>query len=163
MEAVKSIVMVCLGNICRSPVAEGIMRAKLADYNLNIKVDSAGTSNYHIGENPDPRSSRNALKNGINISTLKARQFSVKDYDSFDVIYVMDEQNKNDVLGLARNADDQAKVKLLLSELPDASHISVPDPYFGGEAGFQLVFDLLNQACESVAKKLSQQTTSIKQ
>ena len=163
MKEVKSILMVCLGNICRSPVAEGIMRNKLEIFSLNIQVDSAGTSNYHIGENPDTRSAKNALKNGLDISMLKARQFKVEDFDYFDLIYVMDEQNKSDVLSLARNTTDQLKVKLILSELPNSSYKSVPDPYFGGEAGFQLVFDLLNKACENVAQKCANQTITLPQ
>jgi protein-tyrosine phosphatase len=163
MKEVKSILMVCLGNICRSPVAEGIMRNKLEIFNLNIQVDSAGTSNYHIGENPDTRSANNALKNGLDISMLKARQFKVHDFDNFDIIYVMDEQNKIDVLSIARNENDKSKVKLILSELPNSSYKSVPDPYFGGEAGFQLVFDLLNKACENVAQKCANQTITLPQ
>jgi protein-tyrosine phosphatase len=163
MKEVKSILMVCLGNICRSPVAEGIMRNKLENFKLNIEVDSAGTSNYHIGENPDARSAKNALKNGIDISNLKARQFKAEDFDYFDIIYVMDEQNKSDVSSLARNTTDQSKVKLILSELPNSTYKSVPDPYFGDEAGFQLVYDLLNQACENVAHQLSNQSISIQQ
>lgn len=163
MKDIKKILMVCLGNICRSPLAEGIMRSKLEAIDIPFEVDSAGTSNYHIGENPDARSVKNALKNGIDISNLKARQFVVKDFDQFDIIYVMDENNKSDVLSLARNEQDVAKVKLILSETPKSAHKSVPDPYFGGEAGFQLVFELLDQACEIVAQKLSNHTISIKQ
>ncbi len=163
MKEVNNILMVCLGNICRSPVAEGIMQSKLDQYNLNITVDSAGTSNYHIGENPDVRSTKNALKNGIDISKLISRQFKADDFGRFDIIYVMDEQNKIDVLSLARNENDKSKVKLMLSELPNSSHKSVPDPYFGGEEGFQLVFDLLSQACENVALKLAHQVNLQKQ
>jgi protein-tyrosine phosphatase len=163
MKQVHKILMVCLGNICRSPVAEGIMRSKLEETDLTFEIDSAGTSNYHIGENPDARSVKNAIKNGIDISKLKARQFKVTDFDYFDMIYVMDENNKSDVLSLARNEQDVAKVKLILSELPKASYKSVPDPYFGGEAGFQLVFELLDEACESVAQQLLNKTISIKQ
>ncbi len=163
MKEVNNILMVCLGNICRSPVAEGIMQSKLDQYNLNITVDSAGTSHYHIGENPDVRSTKNALKNGIDISKLISRQFKADDFGRFDIIYVMDEQNKIDVLSLARNENDKSKVKLMLSELPNSSHKSVPDPYFGGEEGFQLVFDLLSQACENVALKLAHQVNLQKQ
>ncbi len=159
MKEVNNILMVCLGNICRSPVAEGIMQSKLDAYNLNVNVDSAGTSNYHIGENPDHRSTKNALKNGIDISKLISRQFKADDFARFDIIYVMDEQNKIDVLSLARNENDKSKVKLMLSELSDSSYKSVPDPYFGGEAGFQLVFDLLSEACENVAQSLAHQAT----
>jgi protein-tyrosine phosphatase len=163
MKQVNNILMVCLGNICRSPVAEGIMRNKIENFNLNIQVDSAGTSNYHLGENPDPRSAKNALKNGIDINKLIARQFKVHDFDNFDIIYVMDEQNKIDVLSIARNENDKSKVKLILSELPNSSYKSVPDPYFGGEAGFQLVYDLLNKACENVAQKCANQNITLQQ
>jgi protein-tyrosine phosphatase len=163
MKEVKSILMVCLGNICRSPVAEGIMRSKLEKATLSVKVDSAGTSNYHIGENPDLRSAKNAAKNGLDISHLKARQFQIQDFENFDIIYVMDEQNLRDVLALTTNPAHQKKVKLILSELPHTSHKNVPDPYFGGEVGFQLVFDLLDEACHHVAQKITQQTLSIKQ
>ena len=163
MQVIKSILMVCLGNICRSPVAEGVMRSKLEKYKLNIKLDSAGTSNYHIGENPDQRSVKNASKNGIDISHLKARQFKENDFNEFDIIFVMDEQNKKDILSLAKNKEDQEKVKLILNESSITSHINVPDPFFGDEAGFQLVFELLDQACESMAQKLSNQIIYLKQ
>lgn len=160
---IQKILMVCLGNICRSPVAEGIMRAKLAQYGLPVEVDSAGTSNYHTGENPDQRSIRNAAKNGIDICKLKARQFQVSDFDAFDVIYVMDNQNFNDVLGMARNEADKNKVKLILSELSSHQVKHVPDPYFGGEDGFQTVFNLLDEACENITRSISNQSKLIKQ
>lgn len=155
--------MVCLGNICRSPVAEGILREKLKNYKLDITVDSAGTSNYHVGENPDKRSIANAAKNKLDISQLKARQFEVEDFNRFDLIFAMDENNLKDIISLARNEDDKNKVKLLLAEHSKNGLSAVPDPYFGGENGFQLVFDLLNESCEHLAKKLHQETNSIKQ
>lgn len=155
--------MVCLGNICRSPVAEGVMKSKLNKYNLSIHVDSAGTAAYHIGENPDHRSIKNARKNGVDISQLIARQFEVADFNRFDRIYVMDAQNLKDVLHLAPTKADQLKVKLLLSELKNSSFKEVPDPYFGGEEGFQLVFDLLDDACDVVAKKNASEQNLIKQ
>lgn len=163
MSEVKSILMVCLGNICRSPVAEGVMKSKLNKYNLSIHVDSAGTAAYHIGENPDHRSIKNARKNGVDISQLIARQFEVADFNRFDRIYVMDAQNLKDVLHLAPTKADQLKVKLLLSELKNSSFKEVPDPYFGGEEGFQLVFDLLDDACDVVAKKIASEQNLIKQ
>jgi protein-tyrosine phosphatase len=163
MSEVKSILMVCLGNICRSPVAEGVMKSKLNKYNLSIHVDSAGTAAYHIGENPDHRSIKNARKNGVDISQLIARQFEVADFNRFDRIYVMDAQNLKDVLHLAPTKADQLKVKLLLSELKNSSFKEVPDPYFGGEEGFQLVFDLLDDACDVVAKKNASEQNLIKQ
>lgn len=157
----KKILMVCLGNICRSPVAEGIMRSKIEKLNLNILVDSAGTSSYHIGENPDKRSTKNAAKNGVDISKLKARQFSVSDFDAFDIIYTMDSSNYGDVLSLARNKEDVKKVKLILDELYPNSGMNVPDPYFGGEQGFENVFLLLNNACEVIAQKLLIETENV--
>ncbi|MCC6252680.1 MAG: low molecular weight phosphotyrosine protein phosphatase [Bacteroidia bacterium] len=154
--------MVCLGNICRSPLAEGIMREKLKQRKLEIYVDSAGTSSYHIGENPDRRSITNALKNGVDISKLIARQFKVTDFNGFDVIYAMDKQNMKDILKLSRNSEDAAKVKLLLDELDNTNFNEVPDPYFGGEDGFQLVFDLVNEACEKIAEKLQHEMNNYK-
>ena len=155
--------MVCLGNICRSPVAEGIMRSKLKALDLNMMVDSAGTSNYHIGEAPDSRSVKNAAKNGIDISQLKARQFQVDDFDRFDIIYAMDEQNRIDILSKARNDGDKIKVKLMMQALENESQINVPDPYFGTEVDFQLVFDLLNKSCETSAISLSKKINTLKQ
>jgi protein-tyrosine phosphatase len=156
MKQVKNILMVCLGNICRSPVAEGVMRAKLLKYNLPIHVDSAGTANYHVGENPDPRSIANATKNGIDISKLKARQFHVKDFESFDIIYVMDENNLNTLMAMAPGKLYQQKVRLILQEHADSKYKIVPDPYYGIEKDFQLVFDLLDEVCEQIASNLQQ-------
>ena len=151
-----NILMVCLGNICRSPVADGIMRKKAKVHNLKIKVDSAGTSGYHNGENPDRRSQQNALKNGVDISNLISRKFTVEDFDDFDLIYVMDSSNQRDVLSLSRNENDRNKVSLILNELYPGENRSVPDPYFGGEDGFENVFRMLDEACEKIALKLLQ-------
>lgn len=148
------ILMVCLGNICRSPVAEGIMRKKIAEKKLNAMVDSAGTSNYHIGEAPDLRSQKNALKNGIDISMLRGRQFSEKDFSAFDIILTMDASNYQNVLALAKTKLEKDKVNLILNHLDDLDSNEVPDPYFGGEEGFQNVFDLLDKACEKIASQL---------
>ncbi len=150
--------MVCLGNICRSPLAEGILRAKTEKLGLNVKIDSAGTSNYHIGEHPDKRTVLNAMNHGIDVSKLKARQFIVDDFDAFDRIFVMDSSNYSDVISLARNNDDKRKVELLLNCVYPMSNMSVPDPYFGGEQGFENVYILLDKACELIAESL--QTTS---
>ncbi|WP_166964438.1 low molecular weight protein-tyrosine-phosphatase [Yeosuana marina] len=146
------ILMVCLGNICRSPLAEGILRSKLPDD--KYIVDSAGTANYHIGATPDKRSIAVAKKYGIDISNLKGRQFSVKDFDDFDVIYVMDESNYNNVLSLARNEHDSSKVKLILNEVYPNKNFDVPDPYYGGEQGFENVYNMLNEACTRIADRL---------
>jgi protein-tyrosine phosphatase len=148
------ILMVCLGNICRSPVAEGIMRQKIEQKKLNATVDSAGTANYHVGENPDPRSQKNALKNGVDISKLITRQFTVKDFEDFDYIYVMDQSNYNNVLALAKHEDQENKVSLILDGINGIAVKEVPDPYYGDEKGFQLVFDLLDKACEQIANNI---------
>lgn len=142
--------MVCLGNICRSPLAEGVMRHKLEEYSIQAEVDSAGTSAYHIGENPDPRSQENALSHGINISKLQARQFIQEDFDSFDLIFAMDKSNYNNIKKLARCSEDMEKVDFLLNESNQGMNLEVPDPYFGGEKGFETVYQLINEACEAV-------------
>ncbi len=149
-----SVLMICLGNICRSPLAEGILRSKIEKAGLTIIVDSAGTSNYHIGEQPDKRSIANAKKHGIDISKLKARQFTKADFDRFDYIYVMDESNYNNVLSLARTEADIKKVDLILNKISPENKVSVPDPYFGGEEGFEHVFQLLDKACENIVESL---------
>ncbi len=151
--------MVCLGNICRSPLAEGIFRDKLNKYGLNekITVDSAGTSNYHIGQNPDFRSTANAKKHGINISELIGRQFTKEDFDQFDRIYAMDNSNYDNIIALSRNEKDTNKVDLILNVLNPGKNQAVPDPYFGGEQGFENVFNLLDLACEELVINLKQQ------
>jgi protein-tyrosine phosphatase len=149
----QKILMVCLGNICRSPLAEGIMLKLIADNNLDISVDSAGTSNYHVGEQPDKRTINNAKKHGVDLSPLRARQFKASDFDQFDIIYVMDKSNRSNVLALAANEQHQQKVKLLLSEIDSNEVLEVPDPYFGGEQGFEDVFHLVYKACEVIVKK----------
>jgi protein-tyrosine phosphatase len=145
--------MVCLGNICRSPLAEGILKSKVNS--TNIFVDSAGTGNYHIGGLPDDRSIVVAEKYNINITDQRCRQFSVGDFDKFDVIYVMDNSNKRDVLSLARNENDKLKVKMILNELFPNENVDVPDPYTGGLNGFEQVFNMLDKACTVVAEKIS--------
>ena len=145
------ILMVCLGNICRSPLAHGILESKLpAD---EFYVESAGTGDYHIGSPPDPRSIKVARENGIDISSQQCQQFKVSDFDTFDIIYVMDESNFNNVVKLARAQYDSAKVKLIL-ENTNSLVSEIPDPYFGEEKDFQHVFTLLNDACGAIAKKL---------
>jgi protein-tyrosine phosphatase len=143
-----SILMVCLGNICRSPLAEGILRTKTQKYNLPIHIDSAGTSNFHIGDKPDKRSIANAQRHHIDISMLRARQFSAKDFDIFDYILVMDSNNYNDVVKQARNEKDKEKVNMILNYSYPQSNMAVPDPYYGGEDGFEEVFQLLDKACD---------------
>ncbi|PWG06267.1 low molecular weight protein-tyrosine-phosphatase [Polaribacter aquimarinus] len=146
------ILMVCLGNICRSPLAEGILQSKVnAD---TVFVDSAGTAAYHIGNKPDERSIDVAAKYGLNIRNQRARKFSVSDFDEFDMIYAMDESNYQNILDVARNKDDEQKVQLILNESNPNSNLNVPDPYYGGNQGFENVYKMLDEACEIIAKKL---------
>jgi len=140
--------MVCLGNICRSPLADGLLRRKVAENNLDVTVDSAGTSGYHTGEGPDKRMTQTASLRGTDIGFLRARQFSSADFDLFDLIYVMDRSNLENVLKLARNEKDKQKVKLMLDEA------EVPDPYFGGQDGFDHVYDLLDSATDTIIDKI---------
>lgn len=150
----KRILFVCLGNICRSPMAEGIFRQKLRELNLAVETDSAGTGDWHVGDPPDARMQETAKGRGIDISDLRGRQFTQDDFDDFDHIYVMDESNRENVLKLARDENDRAKVEMMLNTIYPGENISVPDPYFGGPQGFEHVFDLLDRAAVEVLKKL---------
>ncbi len=141
--------MVCLGNICRSPLAEGILRSKIDPE--RVEVDSAGTAGYHIGEAPDRRSVAVARKNNIDISNLRGRQFEVMDFDRFDRIYVMDQSNYDNVIRMARNKDDRKKVMLILNLNNPRSDKEVPDPYYGGAEGFDKVYQMLDEACDIIA------------
>ena len=144
--------MVCLGNICRSPLAEGILKNKTQ--NLDVYVDSAGTASYHVGNLPDSRSIEIANKNGIDLTDQRARQFSEKDFDDFDKIYAMDTNNYSNIISLARNQSDRDKVDVILNELTPKSYDSVPDPYYGAGDGFQIVYDMLDNACDAIVRKL---------
>lgn len=146
--------MVCLGNICRSPLAEGIMRQKIDKYKLTAQVDSAGTIANHVGHAPDKRSIANGLKHNVDISALRARLFNESDFENFDLIFVMDRSNYKNVIGMARNIDDKKKVNLILNELYPRTDLEVPDPYFGDEEGFEKVYHLLDLACENIARNL---------
>lgn len=148
------ILMVCLGNICRSPLAEGILRQKAEQKGLNITIDSAGTSNYHVGEHPDSRTIKNANRHGIDVSMLRARQFGIYDFDDFDVIFAMDSSNYSDIVSLARNQSDKRKVEMILNRVYPNTNMSVPDPYFGGEQGFENVYILLDKACDVIIESL---------
>lgn len=147
------VLMVCLGNICRSPLAEGILKSKVDT--TQIVIDSAGTGNYHIGKLPDSRSIKTAKNHGIDITDQRCRQFTVDDFDAFDVIYVMDNSNKRNVLSLARNENDVQKVKMIMNELFPDENVDVPDPYTGGLYGFENVYQMLDKACDIIVEKLS--------
>ncbi|TMU56831.1 low molecular weight protein-tyrosine-phosphatase [Flagellimonas algicola] len=146
------VLMVCLGNICRSPLAEGILRSKTDE--AAVFVDSAGTAGYHVGNAPDERSIAVAQKHGIDISHQKCRKFSADDFQEFDVIYVMDLSNFSNVLRLANDKAEEKKVKLLLDEI-DLGFNEVPDPYYGGPDGFENVYQMVDMACEVIAQKIS--------
>ena len=144
----KKILMVCLGNICRSPLAEGILQSKVNE--ALVYVDSAGTAAYHVGNLPDERSIAVAKQYGIDISKQQARKFTEKDFLKFDIIYAMDKSNYQYIISLATNDKDLEKVKMILNEsLPDKNY-SVPDPYYGGQTGFEEVYKMLNEACDSI-------------
>ena len=145
------VLMVCLGNICRSPLAHGIMEHLVKEKELNWEVDSAGTGNWHIGQAPDRRSIAIAKKYGIDISNQCCRQFSVYDFDSYDRIYVMDKMNLRDVLNLARNDKDRAKVKLLLDKE------IVPDPYYEDDQ-FDPVYKMIEKGCRDILNQELNQT-----
>ena len=144
--------MVCLGNICRSPLAEGILKSKI-DSN-NVYVDSAGTGHWHIGNKPDLRSIEVAKKHQLDITDQRGRQFSKQDFDDFDYIFVMDNSNKKDVLSIARNDSDKEKIHLILNEIFPNENMDVPDPYYGGSEGFQNVYRMLDLSCDSIANRL---------
>lgn len=146
------ILMVCLGNICRSPLAEGILASKLPKDKFT--VDSAGTGSWHIGRQPDERSIAVAKKYKLDISKQKGRQFSKSDFDTFDYIYVMDMSNYQDVIQLSKNKSDKEKVQLILNELFPNENVDVPDPYYGVENGFETVYQMLDETCDLIAKKL---------
>lgn len=148
-----NILVVCLGNICRSPIAEGILRKKIADNNLAIKVDSAGTANYHVGEAPDSRAIATAKSYGIDISKLRGRQFVKDDFDRFDRIYAMDVSNYKNILKLARNEADRSKIYYFLHD--GKTGLDVPDPWFGEPEGFYLVFDLIDKAADKILDDIS--------
>ncbi len=144
--------MVCLGNICRSPLAEGILKSKTK--HLNIIVDSAGTAGYHLGNPPDTRSIEIAEKYGIDLTKQRARQFTINDFDEFDKIYAMDTNNYANIIALARNENDRNKVDVILNEVNPKSFQSVPDPYYGGDNGFQNVYNMLDEACDKIIEKI---------
>ena len=146
------ILMVCLGNICRSPLAEGILRSKIISD--TVIVDSAGTSGFHQGELPDPRSIAVARLNGIDITNQRSRKFLVEDFDYFDLIYAMDQSNYYNILDLARNNEDESKVRMILNESHPNQNLNVPDPYYGGDKGFDNVFRMLDEACEIIASQI---------
>jgi protein-tyrosine phosphatase len=150
------ILFVCLGNICRSPLAEGILRKKLEQEGLDgtIEVDSAGFEPFHTGDNPDPRSIAVAKKNGIDISKLTARLFRPEDFDTFDKIYVMDHNNYRDVILRARVKADQDKVDFVMNLAEPGLNKKVPDPWYGKQHDFEVTYTMLNKALDVLLRNI---------
>jgi protein-tyrosine phosphatase len=156
------VLFVCLGNICRSPSAEGVFQTKIDDAGLEGRIlcDSAGTAGYHSGALPDGRMMEHAESRGVKLES-RARQFTVDDFEASDLILVMDEANRSDVMSLANDAglgaDSIAKVKMMMAFADSdlgSKYPEVPDPYYGGPDGFKLVLDLLDNSCENLLQKL---------
>lgn len=147
------ILMVCLGNICRSPLAEGILKAKLNP--TKFYVDSAGTSGFHDGELPDPRSIKVAKANGIDIENQRSRLFVKADFEIFHHIFVMDISNYENVLKLAKSDAERAKVRLILDHIHPNAKLEVPDPYHDAIEGFNRVYEMLDEACSCIAEELN--------
>lgn len=150
----KKVLMVCLGNICRSPLAAGVLRKKLAERNIEAEVESAGFEPYHIGDGPDERTVQIAKKYDIDISKHSMRLFKAEDFDYYDKIYVMDQRNLRDVHFLARNDEDKSKVDYLMNAVEPGKNQIVPDPYYGDISDFEYAFELMEKACEGIAESL---------
>ncbi len=144
------ILFVCLGNICRSPLAEGILRHKANEYGIDLVIDSAGKGSWHEGKNPDKRATKIAKERGVDISKLVARQFSEEDFESFDKIFVADAEVYEGVVELALNREHKLKVDYIMNLVHPDLNLPVPDPYYGGAQGFEKVFDMLDKACDKI-------------
>ncbi|SFC13319.1 low molecular weight protein-tyrosine-phosphatase [Pseudoalteromonas denitrificans] len=153
MKVIKSVLFVCLGNICRSPTAHAIMRYKNTQLNLNLKIDSAGTDSYHKGESPDSRSQLAGEKHGYIFDGITSRAIQKEDYNNFDLILCMDSKNLHD-LNKFYNDDPHNKIKRLL-EYTDLDLYDVPDPYYGGEKGFDHVISLIENAINGLINEIS--------
>ncbi len=150
----KRVLMVCLGNICRSPMAEGVLRHLAGEAGIGLRTDSAGTSHYHVGEAPDHRAVRAMRHHGIDISDLRARQFKAEDYHRWDLILAMDGNNLSDIHAFAPSAELASKARLIMDLVPGHALRSVPDPYYGGDEGFEQVYHMLHDACTALLNEL---------
>lgn len=149
------ILMVCMGNICRSPLAEGIMKSKMKQYGIEGEVDSAGTISAHMGEAPDHRSCEIAMENDIDITDQRARPFRESDFDTFDWIFVMDKENHSNIMKIASTQEQRQKVEMIMNRLLPGSNMEVPDPYYGGRPEFEKVFQMLDASCDAIAKSIA--------
>ena len=156
------ILMVCLGNICRSPLAEGILQDKAFKAGLNWSVESAGTENYHVGEPPHPLSQKVARLNGIEICDQRARRFVSEDFENFDKIYAMSNDVLHEMRRIAKNRFDETKVELLMNELYPGQNRDVPDPWYGPEPGYHEAFKLIAAACDAIIEKVKREKSNMK-
>lgn len=147
--------MVCLGNICRSPLAEGILQDKAFKAGLNWSIESAGTNSYHIGEAPHPLSQKVAKLNGIDICQQRARRFITEDLEVYDKIYALAGDVLNDIKRISKKKFDPTKVDLLMNELYPGKDMDVPDPYYGTEPGYHEVYKMIDEVCDAIIKKYS--------
>lgn len=154
-----NILMVCLGNICRSPLAEGIMRHKIEEAGLQWQVDSAGTNGYHVGEAPHRLSQKVAAMNGIDIRNQRARNVVADDFEKFDIIYAMADDVIDEIKWRTGKKYNAAKVKLLMNEAYPGKNMDVPDPWYGPEPGYHEVFDMIDKACSRIIEKYATQKT----
>jgi len=154
----KQVLFVCLGNVCRSPSAEAVFNALIEKYGLQseLQCDSAGTDAYHSGDQADYRMMQFALKRGYRLTSISRRVSPKYDFDRFDYIIGMDKQNVRDLKLLSRNEDDRNKISLMTDYCSDKRYDSVPDPYYGGAAGFELVLNILEDACEGLIRELQE-------
>ena len=147
------ILLVCLGNICRSPIAEGVLRHKIAEQGLDWEVASAGTNSYHTGEPPHKHSQKVCMLNGVDISSQRARKFKASDFEAYDKIYAMAADVYDEIIEIAGNKVVPAKLDYFLNELEEGKNGSVPDPWYGDETGYAPVYELIEKACEAIIKK----------
>jgi protein-tyrosine phosphatase len=154
------ILMVCLGNICRSPLAEGILQHKAFEAGLTWSVESAGTDSYHTGEPPHPLSQKVAKLNGIDISNQRARRFVAEDFEVYDKIYALAGDVLSDIRRIAKKKMDETKVDLLMNELYPGINMDVPDPYYGAEPGYHEVYRMINKVCDAIIDKYSPASTN---
>lgn len=153
------ILMVCLGNICRSPLAEGILQQKAAEAGLDWKIDSAGTNGYHVGEAPHRLSQKVARVNGIDISAQRARRFTAADFEQFDKIYALAGDVLTEMRSIAGSRFDNSRADLLMNELAPGSNQDVPDPWYGPEPGYHEVYAMISQACDQIIARYAAQTS----